>query len=710
MADIRHVLGADADELLRVLREVRGELEDTSDATGDADDSAKAFRKTTALLGGALAATTAIVIKGTAEAIALGDAYGKMSERTGQSVERLSSLKLAAENSDTSLGALSRGITTLSRGMLDFAQTGTGPVGESLQRLGIAVTDANGDLRDADAVLNDVADALAGMENGTEKAAIAAELFGGGVGRDLIPLLNQGSEGIDRLAQKSRALGVVWSDEASQAAEDFGDSLNVLNTAGKGVFETAAQFWLPTLRDIAAAFENATLKALGFQGSTEALSEIETLNRQLAEAEDARREATDRRQQAQIRAASAWTESAREQAEAEVAEARAAEAKYEKRIAGIKRVIAGYKEEKEEVEKTGEKTEEAGEKTEQASEKKERAATAADKHAEALDREAEALARVEKAQDRRMSIADVLATVTQRATESQLSDSERLIAQYEREVARVSELVHEAVAMEEISSQQRHDIIAAGNAARAALAEQLRADLAAIDQRRVEEHRRAKEQEVADAERAAQERADVERSVAGTMLDIASQLTAGLTDALQDLNAARTQDARKRKEREIGLAILMGELQAGLAFGSTLAQMGGNPAGYAAAAAAAAAVGIATKVSAAASAADSADYFHDGGVVDERPAMLRAGEGVLTPQAVRNIGGPVAIEELNRGERPAPSMGPASITVVQKLDHRVLDVQVHRAVQRMGSPLASALRRTNPRGTARRNPYLTGAS
>ena len=244
MAEIRHVLGANADELLRVLREVNDELRDTSDATDDADDGAKAFRKTTALLGGALAATTAIVVQQTAAAIALGDAYGKMSERTGQSVERLSELKLAAENSDTSLGTLSRGITTLSRGMLDFVQRGTGPVGEALQQLGIAVTDANGNLRDADAVLDDVADALAGMENGTEKAAIAAELFGGGVGRELIPLLNQGSEGIDRLAQKSRALGVVWSDEASQAAEDFGDSLNVLLTAGSGVFQTAAQFWL----------------------------------------------------------------------------------------------------------------------------------------------------------------------------------------------------------------------------------------------------------------------------------------------------------------------------------------------------------------------------------------------------------------------------------------------------------------------------------
>ena len=657
MAEIRHVLGANADELLRVLREVNDELRDTSDATDDADDGAKAFRKTTALLGGALAATTAVVIKGTAEAIALGDAYGKMSERTGQSVERLSELKLAAENSDTSLGTLSRGITTLSRGMLDFVQRGTGPVGEALQQLGIAVTDANGNLRDADAVLDDVADALAGMENGTEKAALAAELFGGGVGRELIPLLNQGSEGIDRLAQKSRALGVVWSDEASQAAEDFGDSLNVLNTAGKGVFQTAAQFWLPTLRDIASAFENATLKALGFQGSTEALSEIETLNRQLAEAEDARRKATDQRQQAQIRAASAFTAAAREQAAAEVERLRAEEARFEKRIDGIERVIAGHSEERAELDRIAAARVEAAEAAEQENEATAESAELSRANARAMQAEAEA--------------AELVAAAEARLREEQEANRAALV-EAERKVAAEIERIRERAARQ-------------------------------ADRRREEQ---------LEAERlAAQERVAVEREVTGLVFNLGEQLASGLVGALQDLNQARSKDARKRKEREIGLAILLGELQAGLTFGSTLAQLGATPAGFAAAAAGAAAVGVATKISAAAGADRSEGYFHDGGVVgggaDEVPVMARRGEGFLTPQAVRNLGGADGVERVNRGEPPA---APGPVYVVQKVGHRVYDVQTHAAVRRTGSPLDSALRRTNPRGTARRNPYLTGAS
>ena len=90
----------------------------------------------------------------------------------------------------------------------------------------------------------------------------------------------------------------------------------------------------------------------------------------------------------------------------------------------------------------------------------------------------------------------------------------------------------------------------------------------------------------------------------------------------------------------------------------------------------------------------------DGGMVgDEVDISARRGEVVLPNPAVRAMGGPDGVAEVAAGG------GMRELVIVQKLDHKVVDMQTHRAVKRTGSPLDSALRSLNPRGTGRRNPY-----
>lgn len=55
--------------------------------------------------------------------------------------------------------------------------------------------------------------------------------------------------------------------------------------------------------------------------------------------------------------------------------------------------------------------------------------------------------------------------------------------------------------------------------------------------------------------------------------------------------------------------------------------------------------------------------YHVGGVAgdysrgpDEVPALLRQGEGVLTPRAVQQVGGPAGVDAMNRGEAPGGGM------------------------------------------------------
>ena len=57
------------------------------------------------------------------------------------------------------------------------------------------------------------------MENGTEKAKLANELFGGS-GKELMPLLNGTTEGMEELRQAANDMGLVLSDDAASGALD----------------------------------------------------------------------------------------------------------------------------------------------------------------------------------------------------------------------------------------------------------------------------------------------------------------------------------------------------------------------------------------------------------------------------------------------------------------------------------------------------------
>lgn len=103
------------------------------------------------------------------------------------------------------------------------------------QRLGINLTDVNGKQKTFATVLGEVADKIKGMPNGVEKTALAMELFGRS-GKDMLPILNLGSEGIARMEEDAKRLGLTITKDNikavkdySQAQKDLADSQQALN-------------------------------------------------------------------------------------------------------------------------------------------------------------------------------------------------------------------------------------------------------------------------------------------------------------------------------------------------------------------------------------------------------------------------------------------------------------------------------------------------
>jgi phage-related protein len=184
------------------------------------------------------------------------DAMSKASQKFGVPIEQLSAYGHAAEMAGVSQESLGTGLRKLAQNMND-AFNGKKASAEVFERLGIAVTDASGAMRSSEDVLKDAADALASMEDGAEKTALAVKLFGR-AGADLIPMLNGGSEGLQKMVEEARSLGIVIDEKTGKAAENFNDNLTRLRkTFGGMVTQIMAQL-APALERLSAWAVEAT--------------------------------------------------------------------------------------------------------------------------------------------------------------------------------------------------------------------------------------------------------------------------------------------------------------------------------------------------------------------------------------------------------------------------------------------------------------------
>ena len=152
-----------------------------------------------------------------------GDNIAKTAQKIGLSTDALQELTFASKLSGVEQATLEGGIKRLSRGMLEASQ-GVATYADTYEDLGIKVEDGSGKLKTSDVIIEEIADKLAGMEDVTRKTAIAQELFGR-AGAELIPLLNSGSKGIQKMRKEARSLGIVMSSKATKASEKFNDEL-----------------------------------------------------------------------------------------------------------------------------------------------------------------------------------------------------------------------------------------------------------------------------------------------------------------------------------------------------------------------------------------------------------------------------------------------------------------------------------------------------
>ena len=176
----------------------------------------------------------------------MGDQLAKMSGRTGISVEALSELGYAAEQSGADLASLEGGVRKMQKFLVDAAD-GSQAAEDTLNRLGVRLSDLAGLTPDQQFEL--LADRLSQIQDPAIRAATAMEVFGK-TGTSLLPLMQDGAAGIEALKEQARDLGLTISTEDAKAAEVFGDRLSDLwKVIKSGVFAIGATL-APLLQEL----------------------------------------------------------------------------------------------------------------------------------------------------------------------------------------------------------------------------------------------------------------------------------------------------------------------------------------------------------------------------------------------------------------------------------------------------------------------------
>lgn len=176
----------------------------------------------------------------------LAEEIDRTAQMTGLATIEVQQFTAIVEQSGGSVEGGIATLTKLERSMVEAAR-GTGDTALAFEALKIKVTDAHGELRPVQEVLSDLAEKFKNTENGATKTAYAMQLMGRG-GAQLIPVLNEGKEGLAEFNEELKKTASIMSGEQLAAFKRLDDSIDMLGASWEGfklqvatLFEPAAE-------------------------------------------------------------------------------------------------------------------------------------------------------------------------------------------------------------------------------------------------------------------------------------------------------------------------------------------------------------------------------------------------------------------------------------------------------------------------------------
>ena len=164
------------------------------------------------------------------------DELNTMSKVYSIGTGELQKYSAAADLVDVSTEDIAKSHIKLEKQMMS-ASKGTGASAEAFAKLGVSVTNADGSLRDGDAVWQDTIKALGSMENETERDALAMQLMGKSAA-NLNPLIEDGGETYKQVADTLAKYDLDFIDQDTlDQANEFNDALDTMKMVGMVAFQ-----------------------------------------------------------------------------------------------------------------------------------------------------------------------------------------------------------------------------------------------------------------------------------------------------------------------------------------------------------------------------------------------------------------------------------------------------------------------------------------
>ena len=181
-----------------------------------------AFAAGMAVFNAAMAGVQAVAAS-FGKALDLGGQLADLSAQTGVAAGELLVLQRAFDNTGAGAEKVSPAIAKMSSSIVD-ATSGTGAAAKAFDQLGLS----------AEALINlpaeqqfqKIGNALAGVANETQRSALASDVFGSKLGKDLLPLMTNFS-GETRTATQQLGSMVDVMNESSDAFDSIGDGIKV---------------------------------------------------------------------------------------------------------------------------------------------------------------------------------------------------------------------------------------------------------------------------------------------------------------------------------------------------------------------------------------------------------------------------------------------------------------------------------------------------
>lgn len=190
------------------------------------------------------AALTGLAVK-TAE---YGDHLAKTSLKLGISTDALQEMEYWASQNGLASDALERAIGRLNQ-RIGRAADGNDKYADAFEALGVQITNANGQVRETEEVMEDTIRALRAIEEPSLRSARAAEIFGTRMARDLMPALDASAMSLDEATDRIDELGIRMGEDAIENSVKFTDAMDDLKRSFTALFREIGEQVIPIFVD-----------------------------------------------------------------------------------------------------------------------------------------------------------------------------------------------------------------------------------------------------------------------------------------------------------------------------------------------------------------------------------------------------------------------------------------------------------------------------